>query len=213
MKSRPIFGHVGALTALFAALALTGCVGIETRPASPDKPVAETRQGSFKRSGYACCNLHYNGDWISDSNFAQLPFIPAGTPIKVRKIDGYRASVEIDGKSMWLGQDYGRGRETTEQWVNKLVVLEDPRPKIARFSPAVRSAIAAGQLAKGMTREQVIHAVGYPQTDENLPVDGPYWRYWWSSIGPYYVYWSKTGTVIKIDGYAETVARMTYNGK
>jgi outer membrane protein assembly factor BamE (lipoprotein component of BamABCDE complex) len=117
-----------------------------------------------------------------------------------------------DGKPMRLGHDYGRAQETTEQWVTKLVVLEDPKPKIARFSPAVRKAIARGQLMKGMTREQVIIAVGYPQTDENPRLDGPHWRYWWSSFGPYYVYWAK-GAVSKIEGHSETVGHMTYKGK
>ena len=108
------------------------------------------------RTGYACCNLHYEGDWISDSNLAQFAFIPAGTPIKVNKIDGYRAYVEVDGKAMRLGHDYGRAQESTEQWVNKLVVLDDPKAKIAKFSPTVRKAIEAGKLMKGMTKEQVI---------------------------------------------------------
>jgi hypothetical protein len=35
------------------------------------------------RVGFACCNLRYEGDWISDGNYAVLPMLPAGTPIKV----------------------------------------------------------------------------------------------------------------------------------
>ena len=157
-------------------LALSACKSNEGKP-QDGKASADTKKEFTSRIGFACCNLHYSGDWISDSNLGQLPFIPAGTPIVVRKIDGYRAYVEVDGKPMRLGHDYGRAQETTEQWVSKLVVLEDPKPKIARFSPAVRKAIARGQLMKGMTREQVIIAVGYPQTDENPRLDGPHWRY------------------------------------
>lgn len=212
MVSDTFFGHFRWLTvavALFAALA--GCKLTETRP--EDGTPGAGAQATYLRSGYACCNLHYSGDWISDSNLAQLPFIPAGTPIKVKKIDGYRAYVDIDGKAMRLGLDYGRQAETTEQWVNKLVVLEDPKIKIERFSPGVRNAIAAGQLMKGMTRQQVIMSVGYPQTDENPRLDGPFWRYWWSSFGPYYVYWTKGGSVARIDGHSETVGLMTYKGK
>lgn len=206
-----IIGRFSLLTAALLLTLFAGCKGSDTRP-DDGSPAAETQKEAFLRSGYACCNLHYSGDWISDSNLAQLPFIPAGTPIKVKTINGYRAYVEVDGKPMRLGHDYGRAQETTEQWVSKLVVLEDPKPKIARFSPAVRKAIARGQLMKGMTREQVIIAVGYPQTDENPRLDGPHWRYWWSSFGPYYVYWAK-GAVSKIEGHSETVGHMTYKGK
>lgn len=211
MESKSVFGHFRLLTAAVVAVAaLAACKVGDTRP---EDGTGEARKETYLRSGYACCNLHYNGDWISDSNLSQLPFIPAGTPIKVRKIDGWRAYVDVDGKPMRLGLDYGRVAETTEQWVNKLIVLDDPRTKIARFPAGVRGAIEKGQLMKGMTREQVIMAVGHPQTDENPRLDGPYWRYWWSSFGPYYVYWGKAGTVSKIDGHSETVDYMTYKGR
>lgn len=205
------FGYVGIL--LLAGI-FSGCKGnsTETRPDEPSPTAQAKKVETFVRSGYACCNLHFSGDWISDSNLAQLPFIAAGTPIIVKKIDGYRAYVEVDGKPMRLGHDYGRAQETTEQWVNKLVVLDDPKLKIAKFAPATRKAIEAGKLLRGMTREQVIMAVGHPQTNENPDLNAPYWRYWWSSFGPYYVYWAK-GTVSKIDGHSETVGYMTYKGK
>lgn len=204
------------MTIVFVAVLTAACGGnsSETRPdgSGPTAATPVRKSETYVRSGYACCNLHYDGDWISDSNLAQLPFIAAGTPINVKKIDGYRAYVEVAGKPMRLGHDYGRAEETTEQWVNKIVVLDDPKPKIARFAPATRKAIEAGKLARGMSKEQVIIAVGHPQTNENPDLNAPYWRYWWSSFGPYYVYWAK-GTVSKIDGHSETVGYMTYKGK
>lgn len=209
MKS--IIGRFSLLTAALLLALFAGCKGSDTRP-DDGSPAAETQKEAFLRSGYACCNLHYSGDWISDSNLAQLPFIPAGTPIKVKTINGYRAYVEVDGKPMRLGHDYGRAQETTQQWVNKIVVLDDPKLKIAKFPPAVRNAIARSQLMKGMTTEQVIISVGYPQTDENPRLDGPIWRYWWSTFGPYTVHWSGN-KVVRIEGHPETVSYMTYTSK
>lgn len=209
MKS--IIGRFSLLTAALLLALFAGCKGSDTRP-DDGSPAAGTQKEAFLRSGYACCNLHYSGDWISDSNLAQLPFIPAGTPIKVKTINGYRAYVEVDGKPMRLGHDYGRAQETTQQWVNKIVVLDDPKLKIAKFPPAVRNAIARSQLMKGMTTEQVIISVGYPQTDENPRLDGPIWRYWWSTFGPYTVHWSGN-KVVRIEGHPETVSYMTYTSK
>lgn len=191
--------------------ALGACKSNDTRPEGSSS--GSEAKSAFIRSGYACCNLHYSGDWISDSNLAELPFIAAGTPIGVKKIDGNRAYVEINGKPMRLGHDYGRDEETMEQWVSKLVLLEDPTLKMAKYSPVTRAAIVKGQLMKGMTKEQVIMSVGHPQTNENPHLDGPYWRFWWSSFGPYYVYWTKGGTVSKIDGHSDTVSKMTYKAK
>ncbi|HEX6734561.1 MAG TPA: hypothetical protein VF096_07090 [Azonexus sp.] len=217
MNRKDRHSHWRLLAAAVVVVALGACKSTETKPADGSAgpaaaPAAEKSRDSHVRVGYACCNLHYSGDWISDSNLAQLPFVPVGTPIKVKKIDGYRAYVEVDGKPMRLGHDYGREQETTEQWVNQLVVLDDPKARLAKFPARTRNAIAKGQLLRGMTREQVIMAVGHPQTNENPRLDGPYWRYWWSSFGPYYVYWAK-GTVSKIDGHSETVGYMTYKGQ
>jgi hypothetical protein len=212
MNKTSFFRQSSLLLTAILLVGLAACKGSgETKP-DDASPSAQSAKTAGLRSGYACCNLHYSGDWISDSNLAQLPFIPAGTPIKVKKIEGYRANVEVDGKPMRLGLDFGRVQETTEQWVNKIVVLEDPNLKISKFSPAIREAIKAGKIMKGMTKEQVIISLGHPQTDENPKLDAPYWRYWWSSFGPYYVYWSGN-KVSKIDGHSETVGYMTYKGK
>lgn len=205
------------LTVALTSLVLTACAGNsgETRPdeVKSAKPLEQAKKAEiYVRNGFACCNLHYEGDLISDSSQSQQPFIAVGTPIKVKAIDGYHADVEIDGKAMRLGLDYGRAQETTEQWVNKLVVLEDPKARIARFAPVTRKAIEAGKLLRGMSKEQVIMAIGYPQSNENPNLNAPSWRYWWSSFGPYYVHWAK-GTVSKIDGHSETVSHMIYKGK
>lgn len=191
---------------------LAGCAGVSDIASSPEKPVRSAQQESFLRSGHACCNLHYDGDAISDSNFAQLPFIPAGTPINVRKIDGHRVSLDINGRAMQMTLDHGRKQETIEQWLSKLVVADDPRGRLAGYPPAIRSAIESGRLMKGMTRDQVIMSVGYPQASDGRRLGASYWRYWWSSFAPFYVYW-KGDKVSKIDGHSDTVASMTYTGK
>lgn len=189
-----------------AALAAAGCKKDEVKP---DQAAAAP---AVEPTGYTCCNFHYNGDWINDGNYAQLPMIPAGTPILLKSIDRYIAYVEIDGKKYRLGLDYGRTQETTEQWANKLIVKSDPKAKLATYSPAVRKAIQAGQIMLGMTKEQVIMSLGYPMTSENPRLDAPYWRYWWSSWGEYKVHWNGAGRVKEVTGHPETVAYMLAQG-
>ena len=177
----------------------------------PDTVVPRSQKTTYLQAGYACCNLRYDGDQIKDSNLGQLPFIAAGTPIRVKTIDDYVAQVDVDGRPMRLVLE-NRGAETIQQWLARLVVGEDPRTRLAAFPPAVREAIRAGKLAKGMTREQVIMAVGYPQTSDKLPLDGPHWRYWWSGFSPYYVYWSRD-KVSRIDGQGEVVGNVIFKGR
>ncbi|MCL2346325.1 MAG: hypothetical protein FWC58_10805 [Desulfobulbus sp.] len=213
-----------AAAAIFAALG--ACQSIDTRPVDSPPTASKTGQTQttpptaaepsgdrYVRIGYACCNLRHDGDWIGDSNQARLPFVPVGTPIRIRKIDGQHAEAEVDGKPMRFALDSGQQAESIEPWLNKIVVPDDPKARLAKFPARTRNAIAKGKLHKDMSREQVIMAVGYPQTAGNPKLDGTYWRYWWSSFGPYYVYWTKGGAVSKIRGDAETVDAVTYSGK
>ena len=214
MKQHGSLGLFQWLTAALALVVLAGCGGMTGEPAADNKfGVLSKKLEIVQRSGFACCNLHYSGDSISDANYAQLPFIPAGTPLRIMNTEGARVRIDVNGKSMQFALESGREAGAIEQWLNKIVVAEDPRLKMAAFLPAVREAIKAGKLMRGMSKEQVIMAVGHPQTNDNLRLGVSYWRYWWSSYDSYYVYWSKNATLSKIDGQAETVSAMTYKGR
>ena len=153
------------------------------------------------QEGYTCCNFHHDKDWISDANWRSLPMIPAGAKIKVLDLGwNNRASVEIDGKPMRIGHDYGRREETLQQFMQKLVVKNDPRKKIARYPEKVRNAIRDGRVIPGMTREQVIISVGYPPTHRTPRLDAGVWNHWISRAGRYEVHFNGKGTVEKIVG-------------
>ena len=142
-------------------------------------------------TGYTCCNLRYDSDWISDANFSDLPFIPAGTPIAVMQPakDSYRAYATIAGRPFRLGLDYGRPVQGTEQWVSKIVLRDDPRINNAAWSLEVRQAIAQGKVMVGMTKEQVITSLGYPLPTKTPNLDSNIWRYSQNSSVQYDVYW------------------------
>jgi hypothetical protein len=165
---------------------------------------------SYPRQGFACCNLHYNKDWISDSSYGELPLIAAGTPIEVVKYGSNRAEIKIDGKPLRLGHDYGRAQEALDEWGKKIVVNDDPRGKINSYPANVQEAIRLGKVMIGMTRDQCIVAVGYPLTSENVTLDAATWRMWRSSSGEYQLNFSRDGHLTSITGDVETTYAMTY---
>jgi hypothetical protein len=165
---------------------------------------------SFPRQGFACCDLHYSKQWISDTNYAELPMIAAGTPIEVVSYGRHRAELKIDGKPMSLGHDYGRDQEALDAWVRKVVVNDDPRATINSYPAAVQEAIRLGKVMVGMTREQCIVAVGYPLTNENVTLDAASWRMWRSSGGGYQLNFGRDGRLTSITGDVETTYAMTY---
>jgi hypothetical protein len=176
-----------------------------SKPAPPP-PGSQT----LPRQGFACCDLHYSKDWINDGNYAELPMIPAGTPVEVLSYGSHRAYVKVDGKPMRLGHDYGRDQETLEGWVNKIVVSEDPRPRIATYPPPVQAAIREGKVMVGMTREQAIASIGYPLTSENVSLDASMWRIWRSSHGEYDLNFGADGRVKSITGDETVTALVIY---
>ena len=168
-----------SLAAISLAGALAGCY---TQPVAEQTPWI---------SGYTCCNLHYDGDWISDANYTDLPFIPAGAPISVTQPvkDSNRAYATIGGRPFRLGLDYGRAVQGTEQWLGTIILREDPRINNAAWSLDVRQAIAQGKVLIGMTKEQAIVALGYPLPTRTPNLDSNVWRYWQNSSVQYDVYW------------------------
>ncbi|MBA2689191.1 MAG: hypothetical protein H0U63_00105 [Burkholderiales bacterium] len=160
--------------------------------------------------GYTCCNLHYERDWINDGNYAQYPMIPAGTPAKVLSYGRYRANLDLNGKQIGLGQDYGRAQEPLEKFVQKYIVPTDPKPKIASYPADVREAIRLGKVMKGMTKEQVIVSIGYPMTSETPSLDSPVWKYWVSSFAGYNLLWDSNGRVREIDAGPTAAAMIVH---
>jgi hypothetical protein len=178
--------------------------------AKPDAQTNPDGTASFPRQGYACCNLHYNKDWINDGNYAELPMIAAGTPVEVVKYGRHRAYVNIGGKQVGLGHDYGRDQESLDAWVNKVVVNTDPRPRLASYPFAVQEAIRQGKVMIGMTREQCIVAVGYPLTSENASIDANSWRIWRSTHEEYQLNFGPDGHLISVTGDDPVTLQMLY---
>ena len=192
---------------------LTGCASGPTGEVKPEQEAVATtprlKSTGNVRNGFACCNLRYSGDQLSEANYAQLPFIPLGTPVLIRALDGTQAIVEIDGRQLSLRLDVAQTKESAVQWLDKAVLADDPRRKLESFPAGVRAAIESGRLIKGMTREQAIMSIGYPQVDDKKGLDAPSWRYWWTSFESFYVHWLRD-KLKKVSGNSETVKKLTY---
>ncbi|MBV8495333.1 MAG: hypothetical protein JO361_00980 [Gammaproteobacteria bacterium] len=180
----------------------------EPQPGTPGAPGGQ----ALPRQGFACCNLHFDGDEINDANYSELPMIAAGTPIEVLSYGRNDAAIKVDGKPMKLDHKYGRKQETLDAWVSKLVVNDDPRRRFNTYPPIVRSAIEKGQVVVGMTREQAIASVGYPLTSENASLDGPVWREWQSRHDEYQLNFQpgSDGKLTAVTGDESVTSAMIY---
>lgn len=149
-----------------------------------------------KYDGFLCCNMRSDGSWISDSNYAEngKRVIPAGTPVQVTGFGRYRVNVIIDGKKQAIGNDYSRDLDDAA-FAARYVPTVDPKAAIAAAPAKIRDAITSSRITKGMTREQVIIALGYPISSENPNLDSNLWRFWRSSFAEFQVQFDGAGRV------------------
>lgn len=156
--------------------------------------------------GFLCCNMRTDGSWISDINYldAGKTMIPAGTPLTMNGYGKNRVHVLINGRKQDIGNDYSRSI-SLEAFAKRYVVAQDPLEKLRTYPKKIQDAIGSARLTRGMTREQVIMAVGYPVSDENPNLESKTWRYWLNSWGEFDAIFGDDGLLIKVE--AETDIR------
>ena len=159
--------------------------------------------------GYLCCNMRTDGSWISDSNYMESGkrVIPFGTPVKFIGFGRYRVHIEIDGKRQSIGNDYSRDL-TMEAFARRYIAKDDPRTKVAVAPAKIKKAIESARVTRGMTREQVLIALGYPISSENPRLDTPSWKYWLWSFSPFEVYFGSDNRVTKVTGDEDTLRKI-----
>jgi len=158
---------------------------------------AQSPAAPQEQAAYTCCNFHPRDNWISDANWFVHPVVSAGTPARVLAFGEHEVKVQIDGRPMTLGLDYGR-RQNLREWAQRMIVAQDPKDRIAGWPEAVRNAIASGKIALGMTKEQVIVAIGYPPAHATPSLESAQWKYWYDTHGTYNVVWDDAGRLTEV---------------
>ncbi len=158
-----------------------------------------------KYDGYLCCNMRSTGSWISDINYDEngKHIIPAGTPLTVLGTGRNRIKIKIEGKDEAIGNDYSRDL-SLDDFAKRYVVADDPKLKIAGYPKNIQDAIASARITKGMTREQVLMAVGYPVSSENHVLSDKTWRFWLTSFGEFHVKFDDSDHVVDVTGDEDT---------
>ena len=175
-------------------------------------PTAEQLAELATADRYTCCNLRYGDRWVSDANWVSLPFIPAGARVKITGWGRFRAHVNVEGRPLSAGVDWSRDVETREQFADKVFVKENPALRIAAFPAAVQAAVRAGKVMPGMTREQVIVALGYPRRDLTSRLDANRWVYtpFESTTEEFDLTWNADGRLAEINASSRVKALVVY---
>lgn len=164
MKGRSFVNSVARFVVLGGIGLLSACVATPIA-----KPIA----------GYSCCNLRVDGGWVSSNNVQGGALIPAGEPVRLTSIKRqFYVYGAIGGQDIALRDDHAKTEADTLRWVNKVVVAEDPRLQLKTWPTDVRRAAQAGRVVVGMTRDQVLFALGHPSPEDTPNLGVSTWRYW-----------------------------------
>ncbi len=169
---------------------------------------AEERKPPY--DGFLCCNLLDDRGWINDISYRddRKKLLAAGTPVQVTGFGRYRLKLLVDGRKVEFGNDYSRA-VPMDEYARRYILLQDPRPLLEQYPPKVREAIAGARVMRGMTREQVLMALGYPPAHYTPDLEAPLWKYWADSRSEFQVFWGPDGRVDQIFGTPEVRARVT----
>jgi hypothetical protein len=152
------------------------------------------------RTLYTCCNLHYDGDEINDANYWTGTTLPAGTAVRIEKLTKDSVTFNAGEQRLTLEHEYGTKQESLYQYLDKILVPNDPRPRIGAYPPAVRRAIDKAKVERGMTRDQVILSLGYPPTHRTPSLREREWTYWYNRWVTYKVVFDDAGKVGDVVG-------------
>jgi hypothetical protein len=159
------------LLALGVAVGLAGCGG-----ARGGRPVPSSRVGQVF---FLCCNLRYDPKRpeITDTIAAQGTLVPFATRVEVQKV--MRDSVVFTPAghpAITLAYEHG-GRVPFDTFLSRLFVTEDPRLKLKKVPARQVKQVEKATIAPGMSRDQVLLAVGYPPADRTPALEATTWSY------------------------------------
>jgi hypothetical protein len=159
--------------------------------------------------GYLCCNMRTDGNWISDINYEESgkSIIPMGTPVRFKSMGRNRVEIEIGGKTQYLGNDYSRDL-SLDVFAQRYIVARNPKDLLATMPPRIREAVNSAKVTIGMTREQVVMAVGYPVSSETPSLNAPAWKFWLWSFSPFTVHFDSQGRVNRVETDPDTLAKV-----
>jgi hypothetical protein len=174
-----------------------------------DPEMAKQMEGAV----FTATNLRYSGDWISDSLLANYPVVPVGSRIKIGEYGSNRVSVLINGRKMRMGVDFGRGKETIQQFVARATAAEDPRNTVAAYPDKIRNAIGAGQVVLGMTKAQVLIAMGRPSANRFTSMSANEWVYSTEELEEIFMVFDDAGLLKEVDASRRSRKLVVYEGQ
>lgn len=167
------------LITLFAGFIIAGLLGCRHR-----RPFAGENIQPAGKEYYTTVNIWYEHPQETlSTNYHAGTIIPAGSKVRIIRVTGETISFEALNTSAEYRLVHVKRHSiiTMEEYFNWHFSRTDPLGddgKFASFTDLEKKHVKAGTLAKGMSKDAVVMAYGYPPTHETPSLKSSSWQYW-----------------------------------
>ncbi|MDD9178884.1 MULTISPECIES: hypothetical protein [Aliivibrio] len=158
------------------ALILSGCASV--MPLT-DKITGEDLFQTNKPV-YTLVNLHPDEKRMKlySVNYQQDGLIPVCTKVNIVNVQNKRLTFAIDGTDKQYAFDKHRSSPDFAKYLSNYFGTECNSSKIKKLSTVDQQGIKKGIVTKGMTKEGVKYAIGFPPEHKTPDLNGNEWLYW-----------------------------------
>lgn len=161
---------VSALIALLATMFLVGCGGATLTP----------KQQSLvdnKTELYTQTSMWIEKNRVYGTNFAKGLHIPVNSKVKITSMTAKVIIFEYLGTEVRYEVYTKHTKIDAGQTLDRLFGVK--KVNLSKFSKSTQTNILAGKVVKGMSKEAVLIARGYPPMHATFSLEGDLWKYWY----------------------------------
>ena len=178
-----------------AMLSLLACSACRHPIVPPESGVAGL---SGAASVYTLANLHPDprSETFSAANLQYLSLIPVCSEVALLQAwaSSLQFEVKATGKRYWY-VDHQASGEPFEQHLARYFGRACPQAELDALTPLEKDAVKRGVVVKGMRKQAVVLAIGYPPARDTPTLEFPRWRYWNASNSYFTVTFDRDGVV------------------
>jgi len=114
----------------------------------------------------------------STTNYARGSVVPINTPVKLISMSGNKLTLKrLDtGQEIKVENEPKYTKKTIAEIASLMLAAE--KTPLEKLPDEVAAAVRSGEMRKGMTKELVLMARGYPPAHETPSIEGDRWVYW-----------------------------------
>lgn len=164
------------------------------------KPAAENLPSHIMtgQTYYTQFVIRYEKGTHQTTNYRRGASIPVNTPVKLLDISGKSIEVEINVTAQKLVVNNVEKHTGDDVYRAFDKLFAKHKVDLSKFTSLERSSIDKGEAAKGMSKNAVIVAIGYPPITETASLDADRWVYWAGRFNRFVVHF-KNGKVSRIE--------------